>query len=205
MQNILNSVKDFFSNVLKKTSMLTKIIIGVAILLVIIFIVVLVSTSSAPEMVPLVRGSLSEGDYNRIQQELDIRGEKYKANAGTRNVYVSSPKRAVQLRTELALDDKLQDKDGYELFDEQSFTSTEFDRNIKLQRSMQKKMELHLESIDDIEKAEVEISFPKTDSSSLWAVDEISEPLTASVIITPAPGSDITKDKKRIKGILIES
>lgn len=201
MQNFLDKVKEFFSNLWNKTSTIAKIIVGVAVLVVIILIIVLVSVSSRPDMVPLVQGSLSEGDYQRVQQELDARDIDYKANPSTRSIYVSSPSKAQQLRTELALDDKLQDKDGYELFDVQSFTTTEFDRSVKLQRSLVKSIELHLESIDEIENAEVEISFPKVDDNPLFLQDATNEQLTASVIITPSPGSEIGENKKRIKGI----
>ncbi len=201
MQNFLNKVRDFFKKLWDKTSTVAKIIIGAAILLLIILIIVLISVSSRPDMVPLVRGSLSEGDYTRVKQELDARGIRYKANPRTRNIYVSNPKQATKLKTELALEDKLQDTDGYELFDQQSFTTTEFERSVKLQRSMQKSISLHLESLDEIERAEVEISFPKIDEDSIWDNDDINEPLTASVIITPSPGSEISDDKKRIKGI----
>jgi flagellar M-ring protein FliF len=201
MQNILNKIRDFFSNLWNKTSTLAKIIIGAAILLVIVLIIVLIATSSRPDMVPLVRGSLSEGDYTRVTQELEARDIKYRANPRTRNVYVSSPEQATQLRTELALDEQLQDKDGYELFDTQSFTTTEFERNVQLQRTMERKVELHLESIDDVERAEVDISFPQVESTSLWETIDYTEPLTASVTITPAPGSEITDDSKRIRGI----
>lgn len=201
MQNFLNKVRDFFKKLWDKTSTLAKIIIGVAILLLIILIVVLVSVSSRPDMVPLVRGSLSEGDYTRVKQELDARGIKYKANPRTRNIYVSNPNQATKLKTELALEDKLQDKDGYELFDQQNFTTTEFERSVKLQRSMKEAISLHLESLDEVERAEVEISFPKIDEDSIWDTDDINEPLTASVIVTPSPGSEISDDKKRIKGI----
>ncbi len=201
MQNFLNSIRDFFSNLWNKTSTLAKIIIGAAILLVLVLIIVLIATSSRPDMVPLVRGSLSEGDYTRVTQELDSRGINYSKNPRTRNVYVSSPELATQLRTELALDEQIQDKDGYELFDTQSFTTTEFERNVQLQRTMERKVELHLESIDDVERAEVDISFPQVESTSLWDTIDYTEPLTASVTITPSPGSEITDDRKRIRGI----
>lgn len=201
MQNFFGKIKEFFSNLWNKTSMVAKIIIGAAILGVIILIVVLVSTSAKPDMVPLVKEPMTEGDFNRVKQELDALGENYMANSNTRKVYVTSPQKAEKLRTQLTIEDKMQDVDGYELFDEQSFTTTEFDRNVNLQRSMMKAMEEHLEMLDDVENAEVEISFPKIEDDLLWADDDLNDPLTASVIITPAPGSEITEDNKRIKGI----
>ncbi len=201
MQNILKKIGDFFSNLWKKTSTVAKIIVGAAILLLIILIIILIATSSRPDMVSLVKGPLSEGDYNRVKQELDTRGEPYKANPQTRSIYVESPTKATKLRTELALDDKLQDKDGYELFDQQSFTTTEFERNVNLQRSLVNAVTQHIESLDDIERAEVKIAFPKIDNNSLWLKEKLSDPLTASVIITPSPNSTITEDKKRIRGL----
>jgi flagellar M-ring protein FliF len=54
----------------------------------------------------------------------------------------------------------------------------------------------HLKSIDDIDDANVVFTFPERE---LFRSDQ--NPVTASVMITPKPGSDITQNRKKIEGI----
>jgi flagellar M-ring protein FliF len=54
----------------------------------------------------------------------------------------------------------------------------------------------HVKSLDDVDDANVTIVMPERE---LFASDQ--NPVTASVIITPKPGSDITVNRKKVEGI----
>jgi flagellar M-ring protein FliF len=54
----------------------------------------------------------------------------------------------------------------------------------------------HIRALDEVDNADVNIVFPKQE---LFASEQ--NPVTASVIITPKPSSDITTNRKKIEGI----
>ena len=86
---------------------------------------------------------------------------------------------------------------GWDLFDTQKWTTTDFERNINLKRAIIGEMTKHLTLLEDIENVSIEITMP---AKELYIEEDT--PWKASVIITPAPYSDILKNKKKIKGII---
>ena len=86
--------------------------------------------------------------------------------------------------------------DPWELFDIERWTLTDFERNVNLQRSIMRQLEQHITALDDVDSASVTIVMPE---EQLFA--EQQNPVTASVIITPKPGSDIRENRAKIEGI----
>lgn len=88
------------------------------------------------------------------------------------------------------------DVDPWDLFDVERWTQTDFERNINLRRAIQRELELHLEALDDIDTASVNLTFPEDE---LFAEDQ--DPVTASIVISPRPGSDIRENRVKVEGI----
>jgi flagellar M-ring protein FliF len=86
--------------------------------------------------------------------------------------------------------------DPWELFDMERWTQTDFERNVNLQRSITRQLEQHIEALDDVDSASVNLVIPQDE---LFAEDQ--NPVTASVIIMPKPGSDIRENRQKIEGI----
>jgi flagellar M-ring protein FliF len=86
--------------------------------------------------------------------------------------------------------------DPWELFDVERWTLTDFERNVNLQRAITQQLEQHITALDDVDAASVNIVLPE---EQLFA--EQQNPVTASVIITPRPGSDIRENRSKIEGI----
>jgi len=77
------------------------------------------------------------------------------------------------------------------IFDRERWKITEFERNVNLQRARIMMIENHIRSFDDINDVRLTIVFPS----------EYQPFSTASLMIIPEPGSDITKNQQKINGI----
>jgi len=86
--------------------------------------------------------------------------------------------------------------DPWQVFDRERWTITDMERNVNLQRALTRTITDHVKSIDDVDDANVNIVWPRRE---LFLADQ--NPVSASVIITPKPGSDITENRKKIEGI----
>ncbi len=86
---------------------------------------------------------------------------------------------------------------GWELFDTQTWTTTDFERDVNKRRAIIGEITRHIKLLDDVEDVSIQVTMPEP---QLYLDNE--EPYTASVIITPAPFSDILTSKKKIQGII---
>jgi flagellar M-ring protein FliF len=84
----------------------------------------------------------------------------------------------------------------WDVFKMDRWTVTDFERNVKLRQAITRNLEQHIEAIEDVDSAQVTLVLPE---DTLFQEDQ--NPVTASVIVTPAPGSDITENRKKIEGI----
>jgi flagellar M-ring protein FliF len=110
---------------------------------------------------------------------------------------VDDAKTARRIRSLLASEGLIPNgMDPWEAFDRPQWSTTDFERNVKFQRAQTKMVEDHIKSIRDVDNAELVITFPKKE---LFRSDQ--NPVTASLTITPRPGSDITTNRKKIEGI----
>jgi flagellar biosynthesis/type III secretory pathway M-ring protein FliF/YscJ len=84
----------------------------------------------------------------------------------------------------------------WEIFDKERWIATDFTNDVNFRRAQTNMLTEHIKAIEDIDNVNVVVIVPERD---LFRSDQ--EPITASVIITPKPGSDITTNLKKIEGI----
>jgi flagellar M-ring protein FliF len=168
-------------------------VIGVALL----GIILLVSFSAQPGMVPLLYRSIQdEEELNSILVRLDEEGVEYQVTADNR-ILVADERVAQRMRSVLTREDLIPaGTDPWELFDVDRWTVTDFERNVNLQRAIVRELEQHITALDSVDAASVSLAIPEDE---LFAEDQ--DPVTASVVITPAPGADLAENRKTLQGI----
>jgi flagellar M-ring protein FliF len=163
----------------------------------IVAVVILFSVSATPGMVavidvPVRDESAREAIVARINQE----GIKVTVTADGR-VMVANEDAARKMRSLLVREDLIPSgTDPWSLFDRDRWTITDFERNVNLQRAITQMVSDHIKALDEVDDVNVAIVQPER---TLFSADQ--NPVTASVVITPRPGSDITSNRKKIEGI----
>ncbi len=173
------------------------ILIGVA-ALVVVGVVVMTVVSAQPSRVALIGVPIKDPNaFSAITAKLDEQNIEYTTTPDGK-IYVADNKTARRARAMLFQYDLIPHGiDPWSVFDTQSWTTTDFERDINKQRALTKALEEHIDSIDGIESCSIQLAIPK---DSLFKEDQ--KPVTASVRITPAPGSDITTNRRKIEGIV---
>ncbi|MBU0935305.1 MAG: flagellar M-ring protein FliF [Spirochaetes bacterium] len=168
--------------------------VGVAI---IIALIVLFSVSKDPTMVRLINTPISDADeLRRITNRLDE--ENISFTIGEGNVlYVADAKTRTQAVSLLMREDLIpKDTSLWSVFSIDRFTVTDFERNVNLRQAIIQEVTRHIESIESVDKANVILEMPE---ERLFASEQ--QPVTASVILYPRPGSDIATNRKQLEGI----
>lgn len=194
----MTQILERISTVWKKWTVTQKLIFAGVIVGVLGGLVLLAIFSSAPSMVPLLYRSIpNEQEMARITQRLDQEGVRYELTTDQR-ILVGDEKTAKRLRAILARENLIpKGTDPWQIFDVERWTITDFERNVNLRRAITRSLEQHITALDDVDAASVTIVMPE---DKLFAEDR--HPVTASIIITPKPGSDITQNRKKIEGIV---
>lgn len=171
-----------------------KIIIGLVMGVVLISFIFLISFSSKTTK-EVLYSNLNAKDFGEISKKLQEWG--YKFSPDNNNIWVNSEDKQY-IKMKLAQEGLIPSGiKGWELFDTQKWTTTDFERNINKRRAVIGEITKHLKLLEDVEDASIQITMPEKE----LYIDE-DTPWKASVIITPAPYSDITKNKDKIKGII---
>ncbi len=175
-----------------------KIFMAGSLLLVILsgFFIVFLSTRVGNAAL-LYKSPLSPDDYARVtmalqeqQVQFDTKQDQY--------ILVKDPETAKNIRMTLGQAGIIpQNVRGWELFDVQRFTTTDFERDINLRRAIIGEMTKHIKTLGDVEDVSIQVSFP---DKKLYS--DSQTPVTASIVITPAPYSDIANNKAKIQGIV---
>jgi len=161
-------------------------------------VVALFAVSSAPTMVPVIDAPIRD-EAARDKIVTRINQENIKATVSpTGVIMVSDDKTAKRLRSILIREDLVPSgTDPWTLFDRERWTITDFERNVNLRRSITQMVTDHIKALDDVDDANVTIVMPET---QLFQADQ--KPVTASVIITPRPGSDIDRPiERKVEGV----
>ncbi|MDR2808900.1 MAG: flagellar M-ring protein FliF [Spirochaetaceae bacterium] len=180
-----------------KWSLVQKLIllgIGIA---AIVGIIVLFSVSSSPTMAPVIDTPIRDENLrDRIVTRINLENVKTTVSpAGI--VMVENADTARRMRSILIREDLIPaGTDPWEIFDRERWTITDFERNVNLRRAITQMVTDHIRALDDIDNVSVTIVSPER---QVFSSDQ--NPVTASVIITPKPGSDITENRKKIEGI----
>jgi len=191
--DFLKKLLEQFKSIYAKLNTTQKIISGsVAGIIVVAFIVLFALSSEKPNIV-LFTGLPSE-EFGQVTKKLDELGFKY-STAGSNEVRVDAKQREL-IMTRLAQENSIpKGIPGWKLFDMTKWTETDREIDVKYMRALRDELKRHIESLKNIEKADVEIAMTNDDLFASSAAD-----YTAAVTIHLAPGYD-SLSKKEIKGV----
>ncbi len=189
LRNLFNQLKELFS----KLDTTKKIIIGVVGGVVVVAFIILFSVSSEQQNVVLF-SELEPADFGNVTKKLDEMGFHY-TTAGTSAIYVN-PRQKDIIVTKLAQESMIpKGIPGWKLFDISKWTETDRELDVKYMRALRDEIKRHIESLTNIDRANVEIAITKDD---LYV--EKDEGYTAAVTVYLAPGYE-KLNKKEVKGI----
>lgn len=189
LKKIISQMREIFG----KLSIAKKAIIGSIIGVVAIAFIILFSFSSEKSNVVLF-SDLPSQDFGEVTKKLEEMGYYYNTQ-GTTSIFVKPEQREV-IMTRLAQEDMIpKGIPGWKLFDTTKWTETDKELDVKKMRALRGAIKNHIQTLKNIEKADVEIAMTEDD----LFVTKQSE-YTAAVTVYLAPGFD-KLNKKEIKGI----
>ena len=197
MNEFFKKVRAQITGLWGKWSLVQRIILIGIVVAAIAGVIALVSVSSGPTMAtvidsPVTDETVRDRIVNRINQE-GVRTTVTPAGI----IQVQDEATARRMKAILFREDLIPSgTDPWAIFDQDRWTITDFERNINVQRAVTQDITNLIKAFDDIDNAVVTISFPKRE---LFTQDQ--NPVSASVIITPKPGSDITQNRKKVEGV----
>jgi flagellar M-ring protein FliF len=181
-------------DVVNKLDTTKKIIVGAVALTMVASLGIVVSVSST-ESKTVLFSDLDAKDFARITGKLDEIGIPYKTS-GTDSIFVKPEKRD-EIIVSLAQDNLIpQGVHGWELFDEDKWSETRFEKDVKKQRALMGQLSKMISGIKSVEKAQVNIAFPEE-----GFFEDNAQSVTAAVLLDYAPGVESLK-RKEIEGIV---
>ncbi|MFP4617915.1 MAG: flagellar basal-body MS-ring/collar protein FliF [Spirochaetaceae bacterium] len=193
IKKIISQVKTVWG----KLSLIQKLVLFGVTAAAVLGIVMLVSFSSSPSMVPLITAPITDQEkLQRVSSRLDSEGVEHTISESGQ-IYVNDRQTAQRMVSVLMREDLIpEEASPWDVFKMDRWTVTDFERNVKLRQAITRNLEQHIKAIDEVDSAQVTLVLPE---DKLFEEDQ--NPVTASVIITPAPGSDITENRRKIEGI----
>jgi len=178
-------------------SLRQKIIIAVIAVVIIGGVFALFRVSATPVLSAVYsRPITDEGLLDRIVKRIDQEDVKVTVSPD-KIVQVADPETARRMRVILINENLLPSKiDPWQIFDQERWTTTDMERNVRFQRAQERKIADHIKAIEGIDNVELNIVWPKKE---LFASDQ--NPVSVGVTIFPTPGSDIAQDRKKIEGM----
>ena len=180
-----------------KWTPIQKGILAAVVVAAIVVIVLLTSWSAKPSLVPLIDTPVTDATV-RERIILRLNEENVKATVSQSGVIsVKDEQTARRMRAILLREDLIpQNTDPWALFDVERWTRTDFERNIDVRRAVIEEVRKHIKALDDVDDASVVVNMPQ---DKLFQSEQ--NPVTASIILYPKPGSDISTNRKKIEGI----
>ncbi len=180
-----------------KWTPLQKGILAAVIVAAVVIIVLLASWSAKPSLVPLIDTPITDAAV-RDRIIVRLNEENVKATVSQSGVIsVNDEQTARRMRAILLREDLIpQNTDPWALFDVERWTQTDFQLNIDKRRAIIEEVRKHIKALDEVDDASVVVNMPE---DKLFKADQ--NPVTASVILYPKPGSDISTNRKKIEGI----
>jgi flagellar M-ring protein FliF len=160
-------------------------------------LILLIALSGAPAMVALISSPITNvDDQLKISAKLDDIHVRYQLRSD--NIfYVSDEQTARRARMVLNEENLIpKGTDPWAIFDTQSWTTTDFERDVNLQRAIQRQLVQHIMALEDVDNVSLVLNMPKTE---LFKEDQ--KPVSVSVQLTLKPGSDLATNRKKIEGI----
>ena len=193
LKRIREQLKGLWSRWNRTQKIILFSIVGASILA----IMLLFALSATPAMVALITNPMTDQDARlQIAAKLDQMQVKYQLRPD--NVfYVADEPTARRVRVILNEENLIpKGTDPWALFDMERWTTTDFERDVNLQRAVTKQLEQHIMALDDVDNVSVTLVVPRTE---LFQADQ--KPTSASIIMTPKPGSDLPTNRKKIEGV----
>ncbi len=196
---------DFFKRLLEairtnweKWSVVQRVILIGVVVAVLGAVVLTIGLSATPTRVAVLGVPFPDDQSFRAAiMRLDTEGIAYQTTED-RRLFVQDLKTAQFVRAILIRENLVPaNVDPWSLFDIERWTITDFERNINVRRAITAQVTNHIKSLQDVDDATVVITMPE---ETLFT--ESQKPVTASVTITPKPGSDIATNRKKIEGIM---
>ena len=193
-------IKEFFNSIgqfWKKLRQAQKISIILILAFAFALIVFVSSAGSTSFMTPLFTAKIADSTLlNTISLRLDQEGVSHKISDGM--IYLQSRSDAQKMIALLVREDLVpKNASPWDVFKMDRWTTTDFERNVNLRRAISVSLEQHIESLSDVDRARITLVMPE---KSLFTEDQ--KDVSASIIITPHPGSDIVSNPKKIQGII---
>ncbi|MDR2468062.1 MAG: flagellar M-ring protein FliF [Spirochaetaceae bacterium] len=197
MPEFLRKFFDQLKAMWSKWSLIQRLVLVGITVAVIGAMVALVSISSTPGLVPVITTPITdEAERARIVTRIDAEGIKVSVSSSG-VISVGDEASARRMRAILIREGLVpQGTDPWALFDRERWTITDWERNVNLRRAITATITEHIKALPEIDDANVIIVQPE---KTLFSSQQ--DPVTASVILTPKPGSDITTNRKKIEGI----
>ena len=130
LQKVLNQIKELFAR-LDNTK---RIIIG-AVFAVVVIAIIILSTFSLDKNAVILFKDLQPKDFSEITKKLDALGFKY--STSDTSIISVDPEKRQEIITKLAQENLIPTGvQGWELFDIEKFTETQFDKDIKKYRAL---------------------------------------------------------------------
>lgn len=193
LKQTLANLKDKWS----KWKPVQKVIVLVIIAAVIVAIVLAARTSSKPSTVRLFDAPVtSEESRNKILDRINL--ENINATF-TDEGYIEVEDEATKRRVRnILISENLvpSNIDVWANYYDRSWSTTDADQNVKLKNTIQKQLKQHIEAIDGVTTADVNLVIPET---SLFSSTQ--NPVTASIILKTNTNSDILTNRTKILGI----
>jgi len=192
-KKILGHIKNLWG---KWTIFQRLLLIGIVVLL-IAGVVAMFGVSSKPSFVPVYTTPITDpAALDNIVRRIENEGVKTIVSSNG-VVQVADENTARRMRAILISEDLVpKGMDPWAIFDTERWTATDFERNVNFRRAQTQMITNHIKALDDVDNANVTIVVP---DRTLFAADQ--NPVSASVVITPRPGSDITTNRKKVEGI----
>ncbi|WP_175608312.1 flagellar basal-body MS-ring/collar protein FliF, partial [Treponema pallidum] len=181
----------------KKWTLVQKSVLAGAALVSVMGVVVLLTWSAKPTLVPLIDTPITD---ETVREKIILRLNEENVRATVSSVgliSVSDEKTARRMRSILIREDLIpKNVDPWAIFDVERWTRTDFERRVDVRRAINNTVTNHIKALDDIDDAHVVINVPE---DALFQADQ--KPITASVVIFPKPSSTIASERKKIEGI----
>lgn len=196
MGEFFKKIIEFFKTAFSKLNQTQKIIIFSVVGLIVIALIVIISFSSKPDKTLLFQKPLTPQDFAKVTKALQDMNADF-STKDDKYIIVKDVKTAETLRMKLGQQGIIPNNiTGWELFDTQKWTTTDFERDVNLKRAIKGEIERQLKLLDGVEECYLNIAWPK---ESLFS--NTQQEITASLTIIPKPYSNILENRKQIEGI----
>ncbi|MBI4979013.1 MAG: flagellar M-ring protein FliF [Spirochaetes bacterium] len=197
MNDFFKRILDQVKSIWEKSTLQQKLIIGGVIVGAVVLTISVVFFTSQKDGVLLFSKTVQDKEAKAVVAALDNAGVKYEYSKGM--FYLQDARQKAKAELELVKANVMPSGvDGWEIFDTKGFAPlTDAEMDINKRRALTRAITKHLESLDFVQKADVNLTFPRREY-----LTDVDAPVTASVIITPKPfKDDMLKEKKTVRGL----